>query len=137
MTKTPADICGRSFFAPLREDSFTFSISCDILCLKGVIFVNDTIYTLPEIRSRLTPVFSEYNVNSAVVFGSYAKGCAHLTSDVDILVDSGLKGLEFFGLLEDVSNALDKQVDLLDITQIAPDSAIEREISKSGVRIYG
>ncbi len=91
---------------------------------------------MPEIERILSPVFSEYPVKKAILFGSYAKGLAEPNSDVDILVDSGLKGLSFFGLLEDVSTALDKNVDLLDITQIEPDSNIHLEIVKSGVVIY-
>ena len=98
--------------------------------------MNQLIYTLPEIERLLSPVFSEYPVKKAILFGSYAKGLAEPNSDVDILVDSGLKGLSFFGLLEDVATALDKNVDLLDITQIEPDSDIHLEIVKSGVVIY-
>lgn len=98
--------------------------------------MNQLIYTLPEIERILSPVFSEYPVKKAILFGSYAKGLAEPNSDVDILVDSGLKGLSFFGLLEDVATALDKNVDLLDITQIEPDSDIHLEIVKSGVVIY-
>ena len=98
--------------------------------------MNQSIYTLPEIERILSPVFSEYPVKKAILFGSYAKGLAEPNSDVDILVDSGLKGLSFFGLLEDVATALDKNVDLLDITQIEPDSNIHLEIVKSGVVIY-
>lgn len=98
--------------------------------------MNQLIYTLPEIERILSPVFSEYPVKKAILFGSYAKGLAEPNSDVDILVDSGLKGLSFFGLLEDVATALDKNVDLLDITQIEPDSNIHLEIVKSGVVIY-
>ena len=99
--------------------------------------MKNTIYTLPEIKMILTPVFDRYKVKKAVLFGSYAKGLAGLNSDIDILVYSGLKGLEFYGLLEDVVTALDKDVDLLDIRQIKPDSRIENEIAKSGVTIYG
>ena len=35
--------------------------------------------------------------------GTSAKGVATAKSDIDLLVDSGLRGLAFFGLLEDVS----------------------------------
>ncbi|MEE1264527.1 hypothetical protein [Ruminococcus sp.] len=56
---------------------------------------------------------------------------------MDILVDSGLKGLEFFGLSEDVVTTLDKNVDLLDTSQIIPNSTVDKEIAKSGVLIYG
>ena len=97
----------------------------------------DGVYTLNELKAALDPVFREYGVRSAVLFGSYAKGCADQSSDVDILVDSGLRGLRFFGLLESVSSALRVPVDLLDTRQIEPGSRIEREIQNSGVRIYG
>ena len=71
------------------------------------------------------------------MFGSYAKGLASQRSDVDILVYSGLKRLAFFGLLEDVVTALDKNVDMPDTSQIIPNSLVDREISKNGVLIYG
>jgi hypothetical protein len=53
-------------------------------------------YTINELRTVLTPVFSEYGVRSATLFGSYAKGSAGAKSGVDILVDSGLRGLRLF-----------------------------------------
>lgn len=58
------------------------------------------------------------------LFGSYEKGSAGARNDVDILVDSGLRGLRFFGLLESVNSALKIPVDLIDVTQIEPDSEI-------------
>ena len=96
----------------------------------------DTIYSVSYIRSVLQPVFSAYNVKRAVRFGSYARGLAANNSDVDILVDSGLTGLAFFGLLEDVAAALDKTVDLIDTSQIVPGSPIDKEISENGILIY-
>ena len=99
--------------------------------------MSDAIYTIPHIKALLQPVFENYHVKKAVLFGSYAKGLALENSDVDILVDSGLKGLAFFGLLEDVVTALNKNVDMLDVSQITPDSQVDREIAKNGVLIYG
>ena len=99
--------------------------------------MSDIVYSISNIQSLLNPVFKEYNIKKAILFGSYAKGLAAKNSDVDLLVDSGLKGLAFYGLLEDVVTALDKNVDLLDTSQIVPDSLVDKEISKSGVLIYG
>ena len=99
--------------------------------------MTDTVYSVEGIRALLRPVFDTYHIKKAVLFGSYAKGIAQKNSDVDILVDSGLKGLAFFGLLEDVVTALDKNVDLLDSVQVCPDSEVDREIQKSGVVIFG
>ena len=55
--------------------------------------MSDTVYSIPAIKSLLQPVFDGYKIKKAVLFGSYAKGAAKENSDVDILVDSGLKGL--------------------------------------------
>ncbi len=99
--------------------------------------MSDNVYSISSIQSLLQPVFKAYNIKKAILFGSYAKGLAVKNSDVDILVDSGLKGLAFFGLLEDVVTALNKNVDMLDTTQVIPDSPVDREIAKSGVLIYG
>ena len=56
---------------------------------------------------------------------------------MDILVDSGLRGLAFFGLLEGVSSTLSVPVDLIDVSQIEEGSQIDAEIRQTGVPIYG
>lgn len=94
------------------------------------------IYTVPELQTVLSPIFREHGVKKATLFGSYAKGVATSRSDVDLLVDSGLHGLAFFGLLERVSEALETPVDLIDVTQIEKGSEIEREIQRSGVDLF-
>lgn len=95
------------------------------------------VYTVAELKKILTPIFEQNGVRQAILFGSYAKGTATTRSDVDILVDSGLRGLAFFGLLEDIAAALETPIDLLDVTQIQKSSSIDREIRESGVEIYG
>lgn len=99
--------------------------------------MTNTIYTKAEISSILSPIFANYPVKRALLFGSYAKGLANENSDIDIAVDSGLRGLAFFGLLEDVVCALDKQIDLIDFSQIEKNSDVEKEINSTGVLIYG
>ena len=99
--------------------------------------MNKSVYSLEYIKNKLSPVFLLYNVKSAVLFGSYAKGYATDKSDIDLLVDSSLKGLRFFALLEDVKEALgEKDVDLFDVTHIEAGSKIQNEINNTGVKIY-
>ena len=99
--------------------------------------MDNVVYSLDHIKNKLSPVFLLYNVKSAVLFGSYAKGRATSKSDIDLLVDSNLKGLKFFALLEDVREALDeKDVDLFDVTHIQSGSQIQSEINNTGVKIY-
>ncbi len=93
-------------------------------------------YTLEQIRSRLLPVFIKNGVRKATLFGSYSKGNATSKSDIDILVDSGLRGMSFFGLLEDVCRSVSCNVDLIDTADVIPGSRIDNEIQRTGVVIY-
>lgn len=94
------------------------------------------IYSLNEIVEALHPVFTEFGVKKAVLFGSYATGSATINSDVDLLVDSGLRGMAFYGLLDGVASALTIPVDLIDITQVEVGSPVYNEIRKNGVAIF-
>lgn len=94
-------------------------------------------YKVQEIKKILFPVLKKYNVKSAILFGSVAKNHATDKSDVDILVNSGLKGIAFYGLLEDVVEKLNTRVDLIDTSQIEPMSRIDQEIKNTGILIYG
>ena len=93
-------------------------------------------YTIPELKDRLTPIFEKHGVRKAILFGSYAKGTASAYSDVDLLVDSGLRGLRFVGLLGDIRQTLGIDVDLFDVAHIEAGSQIDREIQETGVMIY-
>ena len=96
----------------------------------------DTPKTVDGVAALLAPTFKRHHVRRAVLFGSVAKGTAKDTSDLDILVDSGLSGLRFVGLLEDIRAAAGTDVDLLDVTHIRKGSVIEQEIERTGVVIY-
>lgn len=95
------------------------------------------VYTVNDIKEKLLPVFKKHNIKKAILFGSYAKGNADDRSDIDIMVVSNLRGLAFYGLLEDVVNTIGKSVDLLDKQQIKAESKVEQEINATGVVIYG
>lgn len=94
------------------------------------------IYTVPQLQQLLTPVLAENGIKKAVLFGSYGKGVATEKSDVDLLVDSDLRGLRFVGLLEQVQRLLGKEVDLFDVRHIEAGSLIDQEIQATGVTVY-
>lgn len=98
--------------------------------------MENKVYNIEYIRLLLTPVFENYDVKRAIIFGSYGKGIANDGSDVDIFVESDLKGLKFIGLLEDIKKVVKKDVDLFDKTHIVEDSVIDHEIKETGVLIY-
>lgn len=89
-----------------------------------------------DLRAVLTPVFDDYGISRAILFGSVAKGTATGKSDLDLLVDSRLRGLRFVGFMEAVQQAAGMPVDVFDISHIEKDSKIDREIRTTGVTIY-
>lgn len=92
--------------------------------------------TIDDVQTTLFPVFVKYGISKAILFGSLAKGTATQTSDLDLLVDSNLHGLDFFGLTEDIRQAVQRPVDVMDVAHVKKDSPIDREIRETGVLIY-
>ena len=96
------------------------------------------VYSVNEIKMRLTPIFETAPVYKAVLFGSYAKGLATESSDVDIVIDSRgeLLNIHFYGVLEDVTQVLNKKVDLLELSEVQNGSMIWNDINNDGVTLY-
>ncbi len=95
------------------------------------------ILTQDSIIKKCSVVFQKYNVEYCYLFGSYAKGKAKPDSDVDLLISSDVKGLQFFALVEELRNTLHKRVDALDIRQLNNNPNLINEILKDGIKIYG
>ena len=103
----------------------------------GGIDMPEMIFTSDEIKRRLQPIFTRHRIRQAILFGSYGKGAATSKSDVDLLVDSNLRGLKFMGFVEELREALDnKDMDVFDVTHIEPRSRIAEEIEQTGIEIY-
>ena len=94
--------------------------------------------TVSEIRQKLTPVFDKNGVTKATLFGSYAANLATEHSDIDLVIDTEdhIKGLRFFGILDEIKKVLNQDVDLLVQRMIEENSVIDQEIKKEGVIIY-
>ena len=92
--------------------------------------------SVSEIARTLTPVFQDYGISRAILFGSMAKGTATEKSDLDLLVYSNLRGLKFVGFMEAVRRSAQMPVDIFDVTHIEPGSKIDTEIRSTGVTIY-
>ena len=101
--------------------------------------MSEKIYTVDEIKKMIYDILKKFNVKKAILFGSYAKNLATSKSDVDIVIDSEGKliNIYFYGLLEELVEKLDKQVDLFEIAEIQKDSKIYKNIEKEGITIYG
>ena len=75
-------------------------------------------------------------MNFSFIFGSYAKGKATQTSDVDLLISANIKGIKFYALIEEIRIALHKKVDVLDMNQLKDNIELTEEIFKDGIKIY-
>lgn len=92
---------------------------------------------LNDIKMISSPIFEKYGVDFCYLFGSYARGSAGPTSDIDLLISGEVKGIRFFGLIEELREALHKKIDGLDINQLKDNLELTKEILKYGVKIYG
>ncbi|MCI7130061.1 MAG: nucleotidyltransferase domain-containing protein [Lachnospiraceae bacterium] len=95
------------------------------------------IIEIGDIKQKCSLIFERYEVSFCYLFGSYAKGKAHPASDVDLLISANVKGLKFYGLVEEIRTALHKKVDVLDINQLKDNLELTKEILKDGIKIYG
>lgn len=77
--------------------------------------INPSILTIKQIKDRILPILAKHGINEVYLFGSYARGEAKSTSDVDIYCSAGdVKSFVDQGFLEEeLENALGKSVDLL------------------------
>lgn len=95
------------------------------------------IIEVDDIKQKCAVVFEKYDVNFCYLFGSYAKAKAKPTSDVDLLISANVKGLKFYGLVEEIRTILNKKVDVLDINQLKDNLDLTQVILKDGIKIYG
>ncbi|MDO4477426.1 MAG: nucleotidyltransferase domain-containing protein [Lachnospiraceae bacterium] len=93
--------------------------------------------TVDDIKERTGTIFAQYCVRYSILFGSYAKGTAGESSDVDLLVVSDVTGLRFYGMVEELRAALRKKVDVLTLDQLKNNMELTSDILEDGIRIYG
>jgi predicted nucleotidyltransferase len=95
------------------------------------------LYTIEEIKGKLSPIFKETGVVRAVLFGSYAKGEATEESDIDIVahVAEDMDILDFAEISGYVEDSLNKRVDFL-YGGDTLSNALRLEIEKTGVTIF-
>lgn len=100
--------------------------------------MNQKIYQIDEIKSKLFPIFEAMPVYRAILFGSYAKGNPTPQSDIDIVIDSKgeLLNIAFYGVLEDITMQLNKRVDLFEISELSRNTSICSAIEREGIVLY-
>lgn len=99
--------------------------------------MTNKIYSIDEIKNIVTPIADSYGVERVFLFGSYARGEATVTSDLDFRIDKGnLHGLlALGGMHSDLEEKFNKKLDLL--TTGSLDRTFLSRISQEEVLIYG
>lgn len=94
--------------------------------------MNDIIFTIEDIENFVKPIAEKYKVKEIYLFGSYARGEATESSDLDFLVLGGenFKLTMIFSLAEDLRAILKKEVDVFEINEINKDSNFYIKIMK-------
>ena len=98
----------------------------------------DKIYSIDEIENKSKYIFQKNNVIKAYLFGSYAYGNPDGKSDIDIALDTGgnISFLRVCGVMEELSQIFEKNIDLFDFREIERESDIMKEIIQRGVLLY-
>ena len=113
-----------------------------VVTLKNAYEITETkgLYTIEQIKTKVAMVINEKYKNMVefcYLFGSYAKGYAKETSDVDLCVSTSLSGLKYVGLAESLRIVLNKKVDLIRLSDLSNNVGLVSEIMKDGIKIYG
>lgn len=120
-----------------KQTSIKYKYMVEKLYTYGYIDEENGVLTLEEIKKVCVSILSKYPVEYCYLFGSYAKGKAKPSSDIDLLIYTTLSGLKFYGLVEELREQLRKKVDVLDQKQIIGNFELTNEILKDGIKIYG
>ena len=120
-----------------KQKSFYYEYMLDRLREYGYVDEETGLLTVKYIGDVCRKILPQYNVSYCYLFGSYAKGNATPSSDVDLFVNTESTGLKFFELIEVLREALHKKVDLIDQRQAAKNFELVNEILKEGIKVYG
>ena len=120
-----------------KQNTIKYNYIVEQLSKINYIDEENGILEVEDIVRKCSKVLDRYDVNFCYLFGSYAKGKATSISDVDLLISTNVKGLKFYGLVEEIRTTLHKKVDILDMNQLKDNIELTEEIFKDGIKIYG
>ncbi|MBE7052467.1 MAG: helix-turn-helix domain-containing protein [Ruminococcaceae bacterium] len=120
-----------------KQTTIKYKYILEKLYTYGYVDEDNGVITVEKIQKTCADVFSKHPIEYCYLFGSYAKGKALPSSDVDLLVCTNLSGLKFYGLVEELRERLNKKVDVLNQKQLKDNFELTNEILKDGIKIYG
>ena len=89
-------------------------------------------YTVAEIKEIVSALAAQYGADRIYLFGSYARGTATESSDIDLLIDTS--GTNIKSLLSlsavycDLEDALQKSIDLITVSSLEQRPQMENDV---------
>ena len=119
-----------------KKDSLKYKHAIEVLTNYCLVDETRGILAFEDLKSKVSSVCKQNDVDFCILFGSYSKGKATEKSDVDLLLKTNAKGIAFYGLVEDLRQSLSKKVDVLRVEDLDGNTALLSEIFRDGVKIY-
>lgn len=90
-----------------------------------------------EIENLIRVLLVRYNAESALLFGSYARGEETPESDVDVIVFGGenFKKSNIFAFAEELRQMTGKEVDAFEICEVNRETPFYHNVMKEGIKI--
>lgn len=90
-----------------------------------------------EIENSIKVLLVRYNAESALLFGSYARGEETPESDIDVIVFGGknFKKSNIFAFAEELNLMTGKDVDAFEICEVNKETPFYNSIMKEGIKI--
>lgn len=88
----------------------------------GQDMARDNVYTVEELRRIVVPLLEKHGMQEARLFGSYARGEADASSDIDLLLTgkSEFRPLSVYAVSAEVMEATGKMVDVYEMCELDP-----------------
>lgn len=93
--------------------------------------------TEKQVQDAIKVLLRRYGAESAVLFGSYARGEQTDTSDIDVIVFGGknFKKSNIFAFAEELRQMTGKDVDAFEICEVDPQTPFYQSVMEEGIKI--
>ena len=81
-------------------------------------------------------LLNKYNAESALLFGSYARGKATPESDIDVIIYGGpdFRRTDIFVFAEELRQLLNREVDAFEISEVEENSPFHKAVMQEGLK---
>ncbi len=93
--------------------------------------------TEKQVQDAIKVLLRRYGAESAVLFGSYARGEQTDSSDIDVVVFGGknFKKSNIFAFAEELRQMTGKDVDAFEICEVDPQTPFYQSVMEEGIKI--